>query len=101
MSERHQLLVTVHGEDVYLAVRCPFDMADTERPCWPYRTLDVDEPEPEPVPQGICTYTQWIDECGSDLLHGRVEFSTPMTVLWNDLSGPTFFIGTGIDQGQP
>ena len=58
MIEQHEL--TVYLEDDFgpiLGVRCPYDMADEARPCWPRDEIA----ERGDDARGICTYTKWID----------------------------------------
>jgi hypothetical protein len=78
-------------------IKCSYDPDDPTRPCWPY----TEEGDPEPAPQSVCTWSQWADELGVEVLGHSVEIiGMPVTVIWDTWDAPSFFINDGVTEHQ-
>jgi len=65
----HEWSAEIDDGHLYLHVTCPYDLADTLRPCWPY---DFDG-TPQAAPQELCTYESWVENLTADeIIHGNV-----------------------------
>lgn len=71
--DTHRFLVVISDGFVNLKVACPYDMADTSRPCWPHHDEDDGAAPDDDTPEAhFCTYASWVDnESLEDLLHGE------------------------------
>lgn len=74
MSDTEQVHTVrlVIDQGVYPRLHCPFDPADTARPCWNH----TESGEPYGLEEGIaagCVYKDWIEDDGIDAFKGSVE----------------------------
>lgn len=72
-----------------IVVHCHYDKADTARPCWPVESNG----EQEPAPSDVCTWEQWAEAVGVEVLNEwRIE-GLPVTAEWEGWDSPSFTLG--------
>lgn len=81
---RHVVTFEVDAFGISPKCRCEYDPTDERRPCWPW-DVERDEPCRLPAPQPDCTYKDWIENSGIEVVD---PFSFERVV-------------TGVDWAQP
>lgn len=92
----HHLVATFEEGQVYWDVRCPYDLAESSRPCWPHQ----ENGEPEPVERSnFCNYREWVENSECIEIHGELVLRINH-VVW-DGGSPMFHAYILNEQKEP
>lgn len=99
MADRHRFWLDIDGEWTQVRVECPYRREETSRPCWPHHEEANEDGDtlmvPDPAPQEECTYTDWVDNIGWEMVQGaRTVLLKGAWWDWSQGDYPVLQIGT-------
>jgi len=79
----HSLVMAAHERwGITWELRCPFDVADESRPCWPHYENGEPFTAKEAAPIG-CNWGEWFGEMDVEMVTEMPETSWPVTAHWD------------------
>jgi hypothetical protein len=88
--KQHTATIDIDDGTLGIIIKCPYDLTDESRPCWP---TDEDGAK-DPAPQPFCNWSDWCDNLSPDeQFYGcwRLEGVPVDLDEWDE--GPHFILG--------
>lgn len=98
MSDNHTVTLTIGETGTVLdSDPCPYDPADTTRPCWPQDTSGGVS-FPRPAPQPDCVFVKWVRSMRRHAIVADIPPSVQFSV--DDVDYTKAYVGPGVTLGS-